>query len=74
MSIERQARIIIGLLVFAFVTLSVVDQRWILGTAAMGVGLVLTGLTDWCGTVRLLSRMPWNRAAGRVSPRADIAR
>lgn len=27
----------------------------------VGAGLVYAGISGWCGTTRLLGRMPWNR-------------
>ena len=32
-----------------------------LGVPLVGVGLIVAGLTRWCGMADLLARMPWNR-------------
>lgn len=62
MSVERQARILIGLMVI----LGVVVGWWIhpIGFALagmVGAGLVLAGATDSCAIALLLSRAPWNQ-------------
>jgi hypothetical protein len=27
----------------------------------IGTGLIVAGVTRWCGMARLIARMPWNR-------------
>lgn len=61
-SLERQVRIVAGILVLAGVGLGWWVHRGFFGLSAfVGAGLVFAGLTDWCGMGMLLSRMPWNR-------------
>jgi rhodanese-related sulfurtransferase len=73
-SLERQVRLIAGLLVMAAVLLSFTVQRnWIFLALVVGAGLTFAGLTDICLMAGLLVRMPWNQA--RTSRRkADAAR
>jgi rhodanese-related sulfurtransferase len=62
-SLERQVRIVAGLMVLAGVVLGVLVHPGFYGLSAfVGAGLVFAGLTDWCGMAMMLARMPWNRA------------
>jgi hypothetical protein len=71
-SLERQVRLIAGLLVLAGVILSLAsDRNWIFLAAFVGAGLTFAGLTDICLMASLLVRMPWNKA--RMSPLSDGA-
>lgn len=66
-ALERQVRIVAGILVLAGVGLGLgVHPGWFGLAAFVGGGLLFAGLTDWCGMGLLLARMPWNRrgAAG----------
>ena len=61
-SLERQVRLIAGLLVLISVLLSLIANRnWIFLAAAVGAGLTFAGLTDICMMAGLLVRMPWNQ-------------
>lgn len=62
MSMERQVRIAAG----GLVALGVLGGLFVhpagyLLTAAIGAGLVYSGLSDTCGMALVLARMPWNR-------------
>ncbi len=60
--IMRQVQIAAGLLILAGVLLSLaVAPAFIALTAFVGAGLMLAGITGWCGMARLLGLMPWNR-------------
>ena len=62
-SLERQVRLIAGLLVLIGVLLSLtIQHNWIFLAAAVGAGLAFAGLTDICLMAGLLIRMPWNQA------------
>ncbi len=62
MSLERQVRIITGLLVLVGSLLGFfVHPYWIALPSIVGGGLVLAGLTNTCGMGVLLAAMPWNR-------------
>jgi len=61
-SLERQVRIAIGLIVLCSAVLAVVVHPYWIGLAAfMGAGLIFSGLTDFCGLAIILGRMPWNQ-------------
>jgi rhodanese-related sulfurtransferase len=61
-SLERQVRIVAGSLVLLGVVLgALVHPAFYALSALIGGGLVLAGITDWCGMAMLLARMPWNQ-------------
>ncbi len=61
-SLERQVRIVAGLLVLIGAVLALVVSKWFaLLPAFIGAGLVFAGITDTCGMGMLLARMPWNQ-------------
>ena len=61
-SLERQVRLIAGLIVLIGVAAAVtISPRWIYLSAFIGLGLTFAGLTDICAMAMLLARMPWNR-------------
>jgi len=63
-SLERQVRIAIGVIVLASAALAAfVHPYWIGLAAFMGGGLVFSGLTDFCGLALILASMPWNRTS-----------
>jgi rhodanese-related sulfurtransferase len=67
-SIERQVRLIAGLLVLVGVFLSVtVNHYFVYFAALIGAGLTFAGLTDICLMAGLLLRMPWNRPRNQSS-------
>ena len=62
MSLERQVRIAVGLLVLTGVVLSELVHPYLIGISAfVGAGLVFAGITDTCGMGMLLAKMPWNQ-------------
>jgi len=70
-SLERQVRIMAGLLVCLGALLSwMVHPAFVALSAFVGAGLVFAGITDTCGMGLLLARMPWNRVSkGATIPR-----
>jgi rhodanese-related sulfurtransferase len=61
-SLERQVQIAIGSLLVAKVVLGFSVHALFFALAALiGVGLIVAGLTRWCGMAQLIARMPWNR-------------
>ncbi len=61
-SIERQVRIIAGLLVLVGTILGLMLSPTILAVPIfVGAGLIFAGLTDFCGMALFLTRMPWNK-------------
>lgn len=60
--IIRQVQITAGSLVLAGVILSALaDGRFIYLSAFIGAGLLVAGVTGWCGMAKLFQLMPWNR-------------
>ncbi len=67
-ALERQVRLIAGLLVAAGVLLAVaVSHWWLIVPAFVGCGLVFAGFSGLCPMGEALSRLPWNRPRSRVS-------
>jgi len=63
--LQRQVQIAAGTLVVLGLLMSWLVSPWFLGlTAFVGAGLIFAGVSGWCGMVRLLDRMPWNRKPG----------
>ncbi len=61
--IDRQTQIVAGSLVLIATIMSVLISNWFLIlTGFVGAGLILAGITGWCGTAKLLAGMPWNRS------------
>lgn len=64
MSLERQAQIGNGLLIICGSVLSCFEFTRTIGCAIvvlMGVGLVFSGVANYCGWIRILATIPWNR-------------
>lgn len=61
--LDRQVRIAAGALVLLGVVLgSMVSPAFYLLSAAIGGGLVFSGVTDRCGLAMILAKAPWNCA------------
>jgi rhodanese-related sulfurtransferase len=61
-SLERQVRLIAGVLALAGALLALtVNAKWVFLSAFIGLGLTFAGLTDICAMGMLLAKMPWNR-------------
>jgi len=64
LEIMRQVQIAAGTLTLLGVVLGLLATPVLFGLAAfVGAGLVMAGVTGWCGMARLLATMPWNRRA-----------
>jgi rhodanese-related sulfurtransferase len=64
LEILRQVQITAGALVLTGVLLGLFVAPGFFGLSAfVGAGLMLAGVTGWCGMANLLSVMPWNRRA-----------
>lgn len=62
MSLERQVRLCIGIVVLVSALLAMyVNGSFVWLCAFMGCALIITALADWCGMALLLARMPWNQ-------------
>lgn len=66
--IMRQVQIAAGSLVVVGVSLSLVSPGFLLLAAFVGFGLVVAGVTGFCGMARLLAWLPWNRASDARAP------
>ncbi len=63
-SLERQVQITIGaLLVLKVVFGFTVNELFFALIPLIGAGLIVAGLTQWCGLARLIAVMPWNRTS-----------
>lgn len=61
-ALERQVRLVAGLLVAAGVVLGVAVSRWwLVVPAIVGCGLTFAGITNLCPMGEALARLPWNR-------------
>lgn len=62
LSLERQVRIAAGFLALLGVVLgTLLHPAGYVLSAFVGAGLMVAGITNWCGMALLLARMPWNR-------------
>lgn len=61
-ALERQVRLIAGLLVLLGVIFGLLVTPWAFGLSAfVGCGLTFAGITNLCPMGELLIRLPWNR-------------
>jgi len=61
-SLERQVQIAIGaLLVLKVIFGFTVNQLFFAAIPIIGAGLIVAGITRWCGMAQLMAMMPWNR-------------
>ena len=63
-SLERQVQIAIGALLVLKVFFGfTVHQLFFAAIPIIGAGLIVAGITRWCGMAQLMAMMPWNQAA-----------
>jgi len=63
-SLERQARVVNGLLVLIGSVLACFGgPYWLCWPAFMGASLIFSGVVDFCGLKLIFRRMPWNQSA-----------
>jgi len=62
-SVNRQARLLVGTLVIAGTVIFWYSQRawWLAMPAFLGLGLIFSGATGIRGLNRIIRKMPWNR-------------
>src|SRR5271165_5254316 len=74
-TLERQVRLIAGLVVLAATLLSIlINTKWVYLAMLVGAGLTFAGVTNICGMAILLGKMPWNyerKAKLERSPEAN---
>ncbi len=61
MALDRQMRILAGSIVLLGVVLSIWWQPAIWIAGFIGAGLVFSGVSNTCGMIAVLAKMPWNR-------------
>ena len=70
-ALERQVRLVAGVIVLAATLLAVtVNLKWVYLAMFVGAGLTFAGATNICGMAVVLARMPWNR--NRKSKQAAV--
>lgn len=71
LSLDRQVRIAIGLLVAIGSLLTwLVDPAFTWLTACVGLGVLYAGVTDTCAMAMFLALMPWNRSGTKMTTSA----
>jgi hypothetical protein len=66
-SLDRQFRIVLGLLLLIGTALAVLVNPWFwVWPAFLGAGLIFSGVTDFCGLALILARAPWNGRSGET--------
>ena len=61
-SLERQVQIAIGMLLLLKVIFGfTISELFFAAIPVIGAGLIVAGLTNWCGLSRLVALMPWNQ-------------
>lgn len=61
-SLQRQAQIAIGILLLLKVIFGfTVNELFFAAIPVIGAGLIVAGITNWCGISRLIALMPWNQ-------------
>jgi len=72
-SLERQVRLIAGLLVLTGSILALtVSPSWVFVPLFVGAGLSFAGATNICGMASLLAMMPWNQPAKVQSCASEV--
>jgi rhodanese-related sulfurtransferase len=70
-SIERQVQITVGSLIVLKVFFGFTVHELFFALAALiGSGLIVAGITRWCGMAQLIAGMPWNRGGGCIESAA----
>ena len=61
-SLERQVQITIGILLVLKVLFGfTVHELFFAAIPVIGAGLIVAGMTNWCGLARLIALLPWNQ-------------
>lgn len=65
MPLIRQVHLVVGILSASSAALAYsLSPTWALIPLAIGCGLMIAGITGFCGMAYVLGKMPWNRLAG----------
>ena len=74
-TLERQVRLIAGILVLMGTVLSLlVNTTWVYLAMFIGAGLTFAGATNICGMAILLGKMPWNSRPNSAVMRSTAAK
>ncbi|MCG6939320.1 MAG: rhodanese-like domain-containing protein [Gammaproteobacteria bacterium] len=61
-SLERQVQIAVGVLLVLKVLFGfTIHELFFAAIPLIGAGLIVAGITNWCGMARLIARLPWNQ-------------
>ncbi|MBI4212594.1 MAG: rhodanese-like domain-containing protein [Deltaproteobacteria bacterium] len=58
----RQVHLAAGLIILLSLLASILDARFLMVTAFVGIGLTGSGLTGFCLMAQILAKMPWNKS------------
>ena len=62
-TIMQQVQMVVGAgVVSGWVLAQVHHPYWIAMSVGMGTGLLIAGLSGWCGMAKVLAKLPWNRS------------
>lgn len=74
-SLERQVRLLAGLIVLVGTSLAVtVNASWVFLAMFVGAGLTFAGITNICGMALLLGKLPWNKANNVCLTPAEVTK
>ena len=60
--LDRQVQLTIGVMLFTASLLGyLLSPAWFALTGLIGIGLMVAGLTGFCGLARIMAKMPWNQ-------------
>lgn len=64
LELQRQVQIGAGFIILLGVTLgATVSPNWYALSGFVGAGLIMAGVTGFCGLARVLMKMPWNKSS-----------
>ncbi len=68
-SLDRQVQIAVGMLLVMKVFLGfTLSELFFAAIPLIGAGLVVAGITRWCGMAKLMAMLPWNRRGDCSGP------
>lgn len=74
LELQRQVQIGAGSMAFLGTLLGVLVSSWFLFVPALvGAGLMVAGITGFCGMARILIKAPWNRRVYAPTQKASMA-
>ncbi len=68
----RQVQVVVSVLNLLGIALALLISPWWLALPCVtALGMMVAGITGWCGLALLLQKMPWNRRTSCPLPSAD---